>query len=48
MKKDEFSNYYIQESLLDLDVVFGKARLSNYLVTLKEIINLKETMIDLE
>ena len=42
------SNYYNQESLFGMDVVFKKARLGKYLVTLKEIINLKETMIDLE
>ena len=47
-KKMSFSNYYNQESLSGLDTVFGKARLGKYLVTLKEIIDLKETMIDLE
>ena len=31
-----------------LEVVLGKARLGKYLVTLEEIINLKEKMIDLE
>ena len=48
MRKDEFSNYYSEESLSSLEVVLGKARLGKYLVTLKESINLKETMIDLE
>ena len=48
MQKYEFSNYYNQESISGLDFVFRKARLGKYLVTLKEIINLKETMIDLE
>ena len=48
MRKDEFSNYYSEESLSSLEVVLGKARLGKYLVTLKEIINLKEKMIDLE
>ena len=43
-----FINYYSQESLSDLDVIFRKASLGKYMVTLKEIINLKETMIDLE
>ena len=48
MKKYEFSNYYSQKPLSGLDAILGKAMLGKYLVTLKEIINLKETMIDLE
>ena len=43
-----FINYYSQESISGLDVAFRKAKMGKYLVTLKEIIFLKETTIVLE